>query len=281
MEREAALTVLVACVCGLLASACGALPTPRGAAESERACWARIFAPLLPSGLALAFFVGWALQEPDPSDESLRFFMFPLAAAFAAIWARTGLRAIRAVFSVTGDVPAATVGLLNPWVVVSKRLVEALDPKALEAVHQHEAAHVRHRDPLRIWLAEIAVDLQWPWWVARARLHAWRRALEIARDDEARTRGVAGPDLAAAILVAARMSHPEEAGLITALNGDLSNLRERILRLLGPAPAAATPGADPAWSRVVLGVLALIVVALFLGMRYGEAIVRAAPGIVS
>jgi hypothetical protein len=78
-------------------------------------------------------------------------------------------------------------------VVVSPALAEVLDPAALRAVHEHESAHARHHDPLRIWLAELAADLQWPSPSARARLQSWPETLELARDDEARERGAQGP----------------------------------------------------------------------------------------
>lgn len=101
----------------------------------------------------------------------------------------------------TGQLP----GVLRPRILISPRLANALQDRELEAVVEHERAHARHRDPLRLWLAQLATDLQWPWPQARVRFRAWIHALELARDEEALARGVDGADLAAAILVSVRL----------------------------------------------------------------------------
>ena len=80
---------------------------------------------------------------------------------------------------------AATVALLRPRVVVCETFGAQLDEHALAAALAHEQAHARHRDPLRIWLAQIVTDLQWPLSGARARFEQWLFALELARDEEA------------------------------------------------------------------------------------------------
>ena len=105
------------------------------------------------------------------------------------------------------------------------------------AALEHERAHVRGRDPLRIWLASIVTDMQWPWPPARRRFTAWLRALEIARDDEARANGVRGADLAAAILAIATAQRALPTHCATApLTDDSRRLQDRIARLLGDEP---------------------------------------------
>lgn len=49
-----------------------------------------------------------------------------------------------------------TYGVISPRVVVSRALVAALDPDALEAVLHHERYHVRNRDTLKVVVARAA-----------------------------------------------------------------------------------------------------------------------------
>jgi beta-lactamase regulating signal transducer with metallopeptidase domain len=161
-------------------------------------------------------------------------------------------------------------------VVISRELAKTLDAGELRAVEEHEAAHARHRDPLRILCMQFLADLQWPIPATTQRLVAWRRALEIARDEEARARGVDGDDLASAILKtvriagASRVSH-SGCGLI-----EPGDLKDRIQRLLHPLPRA------PRRRIVFLPFVAVAVVAAALvGSTFGEAAVRALPGVVS
>jgi beta-lactamase regulating signal transducer with metallopeptidase domain len=74
---------------------------------------------------------------------------------------------------------------LRPWVLSSPYLAKTLDDRTIEAALEHERAHARHHDPLRIWLAQLATDLQWPWPQAHKRFQLWILALELARDEEA------------------------------------------------------------------------------------------------
>src|SRR5260370_31955357 len=98
-----------------------------------------------------------------------------------------------------GGSGARTDGLIRPHIVIERDLALRLDTRELNAVHAHEQAHARHRDPLRIWLAQLVSDLQWPQPRAIARLASWRHALELSRDEEARASGVAGAHLPSAI----------------------------------------------------------------------------------
>jgi beta-lactamase regulating signal transducer with metallopeptidase domain len=158
---------------------------------------------------------------------------------------------------------------LRPAVVVSDAVRACLDPEALAAVHAHERAHARHRDPLRIWLALLATDLQWPCRAARCRFQAWRRTLEMARDEEVRAAGTDGLDLAAAILGVAQLTF-ESARLSVAFLDDHSSFRERILRLL--SPPASLPGGGSWRSRPVLLIAALAMAVLF-GLVFGDHVV--------
>lgn len=244
----------------------------------ERRRWRRLWLPLVPSLLAMFALGGWALQEPGQTDEILNPLVLIIAFPVALGWLRALLRALRSLLIAGAGTrsPLVTVGLIRPRVVCAAHLPVVLDPQALEAAMAHEAAHVRHRDPLRVWVAQFATDLQWPNRGARRRLNAWLSALELARDEEARHRGTAGEDLAAAVLAVTRLvtSRAPAAPMAAAcLTGAELDLATRIRRLLAPlVPRSARP--SRAGSIVVAS---LVVAALFLGFEAGDAVLHRLP----
>jgi hypothetical protein len=117
-----------------------------------------------------------------------------------------------------------------------------------------------------VWVAQILTDLQWPMPGAWARFEAWRAALELARDDEARA--VAdGDDLAAAVLCAARHGNP--LAVVGVASSASSALRARVLRLLAPLPAGL-PGRRFPFALAFVGA---VVIALLAGSHFGEGLV--------
>jgi hypothetical protein len=280
VNRELLLIVLLLTVCGPILLAFGALPALAkndvSGRRLERGLWEALWVPLLPAALAFAGLLGWAIQEPDDADERLRGIALALAAPFAAIWIRAIARSAWALLARGRRPPIATVGLLRPRVVVAPFVRDAMDAEAFQAACEHEAAHARHRDPLRIWLAQLAADLQWPWPSAKTRLRRWLWALEVARDEQAREHGAEGADLAAAILTAITLAGTPDAAPAAALTGDGAALKERIGRLLTPVvdyPAGRAP-----WGG--LCILIALSVALMAGLRYGDLAVRALPGVL-
>jgi hypothetical protein len=288
VDREAVLAGLILLLCGPLVLICGALTaapairedTSAGAIERRR--WWRLWTPCLPAVLVGALLVGWALQEPRESDEAIRPAALGVILPLAILWARAGLRAGAAWLRTRPEGAAFTVGLLRPRVVVDPTFASGLEPEGLQAVIAHEQAHARHRDPLRIWLAQIATDLQWPGRAARARFKTWLSALELARDEEARARGADGGALAAAILTAvdrpARTGHPGPAAFVEG-HPDGGSLRERIERLLAPMTAPPTDLASR--SRLLTATLVVsVAAALAVGFAFGDVLVRAIPGVM-
>jgi len=277
VERECLLTVLVAMLGGSAIAACAgwpaALPADPGARSLERALWRRIWGPLVPAGFIAAALCGWALAEPDPVPERVPPAVLIAAVPFFFVAARAAVRAGWSLVRDDGDPDTVTVGLLRPWVVFSPYLARALDDSALEAALEHERAHARNRDPLRIWLAQIAIDLQWPWPQAQSRLGQWIVALELARDEEARAAGVDGADLARAILAAARMRRSHSLTPVAALIGEKSVLEHRIARLTSPMPAAAKR--IESGRRYILMLASGLLAAVGLGTIFGEAAVAA------
>jgi hypothetical protein len=165
---------------------------------------------------------------------------------------------------------AGVIGLWRPRIVMSEQFRARVDDLTAAAAIAHEAAHARHRDPLRLWLAQFATDLQWPSARAADRLRAWIRVVEFARDDEARQAGVEGADLAAAIIAAVRLSDTDR--LAPALAGDRADFETRIRRLLGPVPSDE---AVPSFAlRVVVAAAPALLVITLAGARFGESLVR-------
>ena len=282
MGRESVAAVLVLVAGGATLFLCGAWrASPArsvGGRALEREQWLRLWTPFIVPVLAFAGVLGWAIQEPPRSDESVTTGLAMLATVPAAIVARAMARAIRSLVpSDALHAPALTVGLLRPRILVAPELSTSLDSAAARAAWEHESAHALHHDPLRIWVAQFATDLLWPLPAAFDRFRAWLYALEVARDEEARGRGVDGADLAAAVIEAARLQRRRAGKRSAALIGDGERLRERITRLLSPLPQDS----DGPRFHLALALLGGAVILAVLGSFYGDSIVRALPGIVT
>lgn len=240
MERECFLSIMVALLGGTMIVACGWWPARDADGVSARhlEClrWRQIWLPLVPALTVAAWLCGWALVQPDPTPEKASMLLVLASVPFALLFGRAAIRAAWSLVRDEGEVVTATVGLLRPWVLFSPYLAKTLDDRTIEAALAHERAHARHRDPLRIWLAQLATDLQWPWPQALKRFGLWILALELARDQEARASGVDGCDLATAILASARLGRQAILPSNAALINDPSTLKERISRLLEPLP---------------------------------------------
>lgn len=284
MNRDLVLGTLVLIVCGSLAWLPGLLPSraPRGetGAARERAAWRRLWLPLAPAALALAVLVGWALQEPSETDELLLPAALALAVPLGLVWARALIRAVRALRVREAGAPAAVVGLLRPRVVIDPAFGRAVDGAALTAARAHEEAHARHRDPLRIWLAQIACDVQWPFGAAPARLAAWLEALELARDDEARRAGVPGEDLASALVSAARHAPHARLDAIATLGAPEELLAVRVARLLRPLEPDLAPHSARRW-LVAAALVVTVAGAALAGWTHGDLVLRALPFVTS
>jgi hypothetical protein len=282
VARESFVLLLTLLLCGPLVAVVALLPSPiraRGEGEAlARACARRVLLPLALPALVFAAIVGWALEEESAPDERLTTLALALAIPFAFVVARAIVRALLSLTRATGHCPARTVGLFRPRVVIASELAAALDERELAAVREHEAAHARHRDPLRLLGMQLAADLQWPVPVAARRLVEWRAALELARDDEARRHGVEGEDLASGILTTARLmtraTQPYEVGAVS----DMAGIRVRTERLLRPIGDARDDGRR---RRRVMPVVcaAAFACAMLLGAAVGDEAIGMIPGV--
>ncbi|MGH8169265.1 MAG: hypothetical protein ACRET5_12370 [Steroidobacteraceae bacterium] len=289
MERESLLAILAILLGGAVLQPFALWPSraPREktAAELERWTWIRLWIPVVPALFVAAGLVGWALREPDPVRDPLdRGVLLAAWAPFGVIFARAALRAVWAVARRPMDCAVSTVGLIQPQVVFSPFLARQLDEEVIRAALAHERAHVLHRDPLRIWLAQWVTDLQWPWPGAMLRFERWLDALELARDDEARASGSDGADLAAAVLASMRFNsqlEPQDGACFNGtqlaharLTGDSRALRNRVSRLLAPLTSRGKVQRLGTLQRAGYLLIPLLMAAVLLGVIYGERLVH-------
>ncbi len=277
MDREIVFLVLVLLVSGPLLFAGGVVRLPPLRAQSatrlERLRWTQLWLTLTPFAVGVAAVGGWVLVEPEDS-EVVPWAFFAAATPSLVVWLRAVARAVWALASVSEVKTAATVGILFPRVVIAAGFGNRLDDAARAAAMGHELAHARHRDPLRLWLAQFAVDLSWPAHPAQSRLRAWRRSLELARDEEARRAGAEGEDLAFAVMAALRVSQRHPFATAAALTGEGAALRQRVRRLLRPLPPVEKQSHRVLQWLAPVGLAATATAATVLGATYGEAIVR-------
>ncbi len=245
--------------------------------EPEPRAWWVLMRPLYVWAVTFAFLWGWSLQEPNPADERAGLRSDLLATLGAVIALRALVRAIRALRSASiHRAPIATVGLLRPRIVVSRSFLESVPEEVIRAALAHERAHVERRDPLRIWLAQIGADLQWPVPGASQRFAAWLLALEADRDSSALADGTDPTDLAEAIVTAARLQCCPVPTASARAAGAGDGIAWRVHRLL--SPDAATVVARPQSRLVRAWWLALLLGALCLGLVYGESVMHALLG---
>lgn len=276
MERESLLVTLILLCGGLTLQSVAAWPahTRRGssAVRLERQQWFRLWSPVVSAATVAAWLCGWALSQPDPVPHPVGSLLLIAPLPFMLLGLRACARAVWSLRQAPRGYGIVTVGLFRPQILVAADVASALDERAIEAALAHERAHVRHRDPLRIWLARFVTDLQWPWGSAQRRLSDWLATLECARDDEARAAGAQGADLAAAVLGSLRYQQrrrlddfPAGATLI----GQPAALPARIARLLRPLPAASPGRPLSPWLAGAF-LVSVLIAAIGIGHACGE-----------
>jgi Zn-dependent protease with chaperone function len=141
--------------------------------------------------------------------------------------------------------PALTVGLLAPRILVAYALARQLDPAQLTAVLAHEGAHLRRRDPLRVFLLRFLTRVLF-WLPTLERLgDEFLEDAEIQADDYAARAGRDGGSverslaLASALitLAGAYCPHPiAEPGIGIRPLTSTGLLGRRVRRLAGEVP---------------------------------------------
>jgi Zn-dependent protease with chaperone function len=152
---------------------------------------------------------------------------------------------------------SVTAGLLRPLVLVSTGLRRELAPGLLDAVLEHERAHARRRDPLRLLAAALLSAAHLP----RTRqflLADLALACEQAADEEAARHLGDRVRVAEAIVAVERLlgARPSRLGAAMGMGG--SSAVARVEALLGD-PLAEQPAARPwpAWAAIAAGAVLL------------------------
>lgn len=266
--RVALLTTLVGLASAAAGyAACAVIAGVLSRAAARRGSAAALAVRLLPAvgGLvaALALAVpAFLMHEPARADERPGVFATLLATAgllLAGSLARRAIHAWRATrrvldewersaqpfavpstpapsFQIAHPFPVvAVVGVIRPRLFVARSVLHALTPGELEAVLQHEAAHVRARDNVKRWLMACAPSVGWRR-TALALEEAWEHAAEHEAD-----RGAQGAlELASALIKTARLA-PHGAHLrvpAAAFHGGGDVVR-RVQELVAGAPQLA------------------------------------------
>ncbi len=245
------------------------------AAARARVYFAAALAPMLVAGVlllaALAPSFGWITDHCHAGDPHVHAHicghhvaawpsLFLIAvAALAAV--RVGLRAIARMYALVQaararrtldascrrdgetsvlpfDAPQAFVlGLLRPRLYVTEGLVGAAGREHLAAVLAHERAHVLRRDPLRRYVAGLALAFHLPF-VARWLDRSIARAQEMAADDIA-ARVLDSRVRVARALVALSRSTIHLPDGASAFSG--SDIRSRVEVLMDDRPRSDRP----------------------------------------
>jgi len=139
----------------------------------------------------------------------------------------------------------AVAGVFFSRLIVSQTLLDParFSSAAVEVALAHEAAHVRHRDNLKLLLLSLLPHIAAPTKSRASLQERWRLAAELAADEEG-TRGEPGRSVLLAqllVAIAREGTGGVPQGLVALLSGP-EHLRVRVERLLA-APPAASPGA--------------------------------------
>jgi TonB family protein len=141
----------------------------------------------------------------------------------------SGARSENVAICRAASVPAV-VGLVRPRILLSRRLVDALQEDELRAILIHENAHRQRRDPLRLTVQRLCASPFFFYPLLRPVVRRLRETAELACDDSVRSSGVVLRTYARAL---ARSVHLGLAptGLSTAACSDRSFVYQRLQRL--------------------------------------------------
>ncbi len=170
-----------------------------------------------------------------------------------------GFRVVRVLESGELSGPPFAAGILAPCVFLPERLTRVLPPAEVEAVVQHELAHIRRFDAALMFALETLKC--WFWYVpgtsaavARVAAHLERRAA-----DAALASGVGAPALARALVTTAELACEHAEPYALGMTGSAAVLESRVRRLLSDVPVRSGSAAPAAKSsRVLLGALKLV-----------------------
>ncbi len=165
-------------------------------ASSSHSGWIVVTALWL---LAAGSILGWThLRSRTPRKVGMDALTSTDRERLSTLVAEAGLDLRRIVLSPDSVMPSVR-GVFRPRVWIPLSLFSALDDRHFKAVLAHEAAHVRRREPLRLWIQSVALAFFFffpPLWLVLRRLHA---TAEVACDEATIAKGVEPRDLARAL----------------------------------------------------------------------------------
>ena len=147
----------------------------------------------------------------------------------------------------------ARFGILRPRLLISRSVVDALSADELDAVLEHENAHLDSADNLKRLLLVLAPRYRGAAWLERE----WAHCAELAADDRAAAgdahRSLA---LASALVRVARLGPGPRVAQVSTRSADGNDLAERVERLLDDTEPAAEGWAGRAGWWIAAGTAA-------------------------
>jgi hypothetical protein len=160
----------------------------------------------------------------------------------------------------------ALVGLLRPFIYISKSLLDAggLDPLALEVVLDHERSHAAQRDNWKLLSLWCLPRLNLTLMQGKSWMQLWQLAAECAADEDAVRGSSARAFVLAETLVALARANsaPAERLVCTHFGCDEADLAQRVEHLIERCPISAK--AFPIKHRAALCLLALAAAAILV-----------------
>ena len=198
-------------------------------------------------------------RAPESPDARLETSVARMTAQFRNAGVRLGPAPATARVE-TDAIVAALGGLRRPRILVSRRLLRALDDAQLDALVAHELAHLArggNRGMLLLWLARAA-QVASP--AALVIFRALAEAQEIACDALAAQVTGRPAELASVLLEVSKRAHPPPkdgtrgAGDLRR-RGQIALTQHRVRALLDGPPSAPTPRGAVTASVIILGAL--------------------------
>ncbi|MBI4216829.1 MAG: M56 family metallopeptidase [Chloroflexi bacterium] len=173
---------------------------------------------------------------------------------------RGGMERPVVLVSVAPGYLCATMGLLRPYLVLSREALRGLAPAELRAVLAHELAHIQRRDSRRAFLltslSHILCFNPMAWALRRQIL----LETELAADQGARAMGIAGYDYAHSLIQFSQRSAAQALGVGSPFGDSHHGLKRRLQEALKAAPR----GPVRHHSLGLAGAASLVLVATFL-----------------
>jgi beta-lactamase regulating signal transducer with metallopeptidase domain len=128
---------------------------------------------------------------------------------------------------------ALTLGVIRPQIIVSTGLLQILDHKELGAVMEHEKFHLKHRDPLAIFLLSMLSISMWYIPLFKWVLDKYKIIIEIMADQFAVSTVCTASDLGGALLKMLKQGQAPHTAVSYASFAETS-INLRIMHILEP-----------------------------------------------